>query len=197
MKKFVSIMLIIAIFAGVLLMFYFLNKPLKEMSRVQKEAAIAKILGRKPNLTDNTKTGVTQYRGKHVSFTYPASGVIYTQKLNGVPIEQTSLEYFSFDLSDPKLIFSMEVIQAAGSVTSLEDYPSVKLRQLQSNIYKQSSTDASGQMGLAFEKTGSSNLEKTGFFFLNGRVYSFSVQGNDLKAIQNLYNKIILSVKFL
>ena len=168
------------------------------MSKTEKEAAIAKILGRKPNLTDSIKTGDTQYKGKYVSFMYPAAGVIYTQRLNGAPVKQTNLEYFSFDLSDPKLIFSMEVVQTPGSVTSLEDYPSVKLRQLESNIYKQSQTEADNQTGFAFEKAGeASNSEKTGFFFLKGKIYSFSVQGSDLKAIEDLYNKIISGVKFL
>ena len=162
MKKFVLVMLFIAISVCLLSIFYFLNRPSKEMSKTEKEAAIAKILGRKPNLTDNIKTGDTQYKGKYVSFMYPAAGVIYTQRLNGVPVKQTNLEYFSFDLSDPKLIFSMEVVQTPGSVTSLDDYPSVKLRQLESNIYRQSKTEADNQTGFAFEKAGEASNSEIG-----------------------------------
>lgn len=197
MKKFILLLIVIAIATSVLLTFYYLNKPAKEMSEAEKQAAIAKILGRKPNITDNTKTGDTEYKGKYVSFIYPAAGVIYTQKLNGVPIEQTSLEYFSFDLSDPKLIFSMEVVQVPGSVTSLEDYPSVKLREIESNLYTKSNVSAADKKGIAFEKIDNNSFEKSVFFYLGDKVFSFTISGNDQKGINELYKKVTSSLKFL
>ena len=197
MKKFILLLVVIAVVTSVLLTFYYLNKPAKEMSEAEKQTAIAKILGRKPNMADNVKTGDTEYKGKYVSFIYPAAGVIYIQKLNGVPIEQTSLEYFSFDLSEPKLVFSMEVVQVPGSVTSLEDYPSVKLREIESNLYVKNNVAVGDKEGMVFEKTDNNSFEKSVFFYLGDKVFSFVISGNDQKGINDLYDKVISSLKFL
>lgn len=197
MKKIILVLLTIAIVISVSLTLYFLNKPAKELSKAEKEAAIAKILGRKPNLTNNTKTGDTQYKGKFVSFNYPAAAVIYIQKLNGVPVKQTNLEYFSFDLSDPKLTFSMEVVQVPVSVGSLEDYPAVKLREIESNLYLKSDILIGDKTGLVFEKNDNNKFEKSVFFYLSDKVFSLTISGSDQKGNEELYNKVIGSLKFL
>lgn len=197
MKKFVLIVLMIAIITVLVVVFLALNRSSKEMSEAEKQAAVAKILGRKPNITDNTKTGDTEYKGKYVSFIYPAAGVIYTQKLNGVPIEKTSLEYFSFDLSNPKLVFSMEVVQVPGSVLSIEDYPSVKLREVENNLYTKTAVSVGSKDGIVFEKQDNNSFEKSAFFYLGDKVLSFTVSGNDQKGIDELYNKVTAGLKFL
>lgn len=197
MKRFIILVLVVFLIVFIIITFLFLNHSPKNLSNAQKEAAIAKILGRKPNLTNNTKTGDTQYKGKYVSFTYPAAAVIYTQMLNGKPVEQTNLEYFSFDLSSPKLVFSMEVIQVSQSVQVLEDYPGVKLREIENDIYAKKEVSADDKNGLVFERISDNGFEKTAFFYLGGKIFSLTVSGSDQKTGEQLYMKVISSLKFL
>lgn len=198
MKKVIIVLLLIAIFIGALSAFYLLNKPSKEMSKLEKEAAIAKILGRKPNLTDkDVPTGDREFKGKYISFMYPAAATERKQLLNGEELPYTGLELFIFVLESPKLTANAEVIKAPQNITSLNDYPSVKLRQIQSNIYNQKDIFVGNTKGLSFDKQSASGFEKTGFFFLNDKIYSISIQSPDSKAAGELFDKIIASVKFL
>lgn len=198
MKKFIIALFLIAILASVFWLFYFLNKPLKEMSEAQKEAAIAKILGRKPNLsTKDAPTGNTEYKGKYILFSYPAGATIKKQMLNGQEVVYKGLELFMFGLENPKLNASIEVINAPENITSINDYPSVRLRQIQSNLYQDSDVFVGNEKGLAFTKQSSTGFEKTAFFFLKGKIYSFSLQSPDSKKLEEVFNDIIASVKFL
>jgi hypothetical protein len=70
------------------------------------------------------------------------------------------------------------------------------LRQSQKDIYKQTEVTVDNQNGLAFEKI-SGGIEKTAFFFVNNKIYTFAVSGSDQQNVTQLYNKIILSLKFL
>ncbi len=197
MKRPVILALIAVIFVFIAAVVVFLNRPVKNMSNSEKEAAIAKILGRKPNLTNNTITGDKEYKGKYVSFVYPASALIYTQKINGEPVKQTGLEYFSFDLDNPKIIFSMETVGVPDAVQSVEDYPGVKLREIENSLYIKNEVFVGGKKGFVFDKSSDNNFEKTAFFYFEGKVFSFTISGTDQKGIDNLYSKIISSLVFL
>lgn len=196
-KKIFAFLLILISIISVISLYIYLNYPLKVMSQTEKEAAIAKILGRKPNLTDNAPAGDVKYSGKYVSFKYPAGATIRKQLLNGQEVPYTGLERLIFKIENTKLTFYMEVIEAPANVTSINDYPSVKLRQIQSNVYSQSDVFVENVKGLLFEKQTTNSFETTGYFLLNDKIYSFSVQGPDPKAIKELLNKIISSAKFL
>lgn len=168
------------------------------MSEVEKEAAIAKILGRKPNLMGkNVPIGDVEFKGKYISFMYPAAATERKQLLNGEELSYTGLELFIFVLENPKLTANVEVINAPQNIISINDYPGVKLRQIQSNIYNQTDVFVGNARGLAFDKQTNSGYEKTGFFFLNNKIYSFSVQSPDSKAAEELFSKVIASLKFL
>lgn len=198
MKKVIAVLLLIAILAGIVSIFYFLNKPSREMSKQEKESAVAKILGRKPNFTaKDAPAGDAEFKGKYISFMYPAVATIRKQLLNGEELPYTGLELFLFSIESPKLSFSAEVLEAPKNVASLNDYPSVRLRQIQANLYDQKDVFVGNTKGLAFDKQSQTGFEKTGFFFLNNRIYSFSIQGSDSKAAGELFNKIIASLKFL
>jgi len=193
MKKILLAAFLIVILAWV---FVFLNFSPKPLSQNQKEQALTKILGRKPNLTDNTLKGNVMFKGKYVSFYYPAAAKIYITKLNGQVVNPTDLESLIFDLSSPKIAFFMEVVPVPITVQILNDYPGVKLRQIESNIYKQSQITAGGLNGLLFEKISNTGNEVTAFFYKNGKVYSFSSQGGDIKEVESLSENIIVTVKF-
>lgn len=198
MKKIVLIVLFLIIVLAGFSVFMVLNRSTKPLSEAEKQQALTKILGRKINLTEKVAPqGELQYKGKYVSFVYPASAKQIVPMINGKVQEKSGLDQFSFSFDSPSIYTFIEVIQANSNVLTLTDYPSVRLRQVQSEIYNQTSIAADNQQGLSFEKHDNSGFEKTAFFFVNGRIYSFSVMGGDLKAVEALFNKIILSVKFL
>lgn len=177
--------------------FILLTGPERKLTQAEKERALSKLLGRKVSLEDKkAPTGNIIYKGKYMSFSYPAVAIIYTQKLNGKPIKQTDLESFIYDLDSPKLTFYTEVTSSP-VIKSLADSPSVKLRQIESNLYSQSNVSAGGYEGLSFEKVTNLGNEKTAFFYVNGKIFSFSSQGSDINAVRDLLQKTLASLKFL
>jgi hypothetical protein len=127
---------------------------------------------------------------------YPAAAETVIPKLNGTPIPSQNLEdfYLSFG-SESHIDVAVTVIQASSVETTISDYPGVRLRQSEKDVYKQTEVTADNQHGLSFEKNDQS-IEKTAFFFINNKIYTFSVSGSDQKNVTELYNKIILSLKF-
>lgn len=196
-KKLLIATLVIITIIGLVFLYLFLNYPSKNLSDAEKEAAIAKILGRKPNLNDNTPQGDTEYKGKYIYFKYPQAAVIRKQLLNGQEVPYDGLERLIFKIESSKVTLYMEVIEAPVNVLSLSDYPSVKLRQIQSNGYVEQDVFVENIKGLSFEKQTTSSFEKTAFFILNRRIYSFSIQGPDAKEVEKVFNNIISSTKFL
>lgn len=196
-KKIFIAILIIVIITGLVSLYIFLNYPSNNMSEAEKEAAIAKILGRKPNLTDNTPVGDIEYKGKYIYFKYPAAAVIRKQLLNGQEVQYDGLERLILKIESSKITLYMEVIEAPVNITSINDYPSVKLRQIESSGYIEQDVFVEEVKGLSFEKQTTSSFEKTAFFILKGRIYSFSIQGPDAKEVEKLFNSIISSTKFL
>lgn len=197
MKKvftFAFFVIIALIFVAVYIV---INSTAKTLSEKEKENAITKILGRKPNLSDTAPQGNKVFKGKYVTFIYPAAAKIYAIRLNGQPVKQTNLENFIFDLDSPRRSYYMEVVAVPKTVQSVNDSPSVKLRQIEANIYTQSNISLGGLAGLSFEKKSNNGNELTAFFYKDGKVYSFSSQGNDIKAVRDLFDKIIATVKFL
>ena len=198
MKKFVFIILILIIILAGFSVFVVLNRSTKPLSEAEKQQALTKLLGRKINLTEKVAPqGDTQYKGPYTSFTYPASAKIITPIINGKIQEKPGLDQFSFSFDSPSIYAFIAVLKANANVLTLTDDPSVRLRQAQPEIYKQTSITTDKQQGLSFEKHDNSGFEKTAFFFVNGRIYSFSVMGGNLKSVEALFNKIVLSVKFL
>ena len=197
MRKIVIFIIILLLTLATVLLYIFLNYSPKELSQQEKEEAIAKILGRKPNLTDSSVKGDTIYNGKYIMFSYPAAANERKQLLNGKEVPYTGLEQFIFKLEAPKLTVYLEVINTPVNVSGLTDYPSVKLRQIQSNLYKEEEAFIENIKGLAFEKRDTTNFEKTGYFSYKGRIYSFSVQGPDAKAVREMFSKLTSTSKFL
>ena len=196
MKKIVFL----ALFIGILLIlfFVFVNTPSKGLTKQQQEQALTNILGRKPVLTDNSPTGNVTFKGKYVTFLYPAAARIYVLKINGqVKKDNWNLDSLNFDLDNPRATVLVTVSQAPSGVTSLDDYPSIKLRQIQPGLYQGKDITVANQSGLDFEKSDTSGFEETAFFYISGRIYVFSFQGSDKEGIEKLFNQIIASVKFL
>lgn len=198
MKRLLFVGFIICLIILAVFTYNMLNSAGKPLTDAQKYQALVKILGRKPNITDTTPKGNKIYRDKYTSFYYPASAVIYKYRDPNISKDASVLAIFSFDISNPRLIFNYSVIAYSNSIAKISDIPDVRLRQLQRNLYTQETVFADNKEGLAFEKQGETgNIEKSVFFFFGGKEYSFSIQGTDQKGVDNLYNLILAGIKFL
>jgi hypothetical protein len=198
-KRVLLIVALIFIAAFFVTSFIILNRPSKSLTKAEEQQALENILGRKVN-TEVTPPvlGNAQYQGKYVSFMYPKAAKEFIALSNGQPVKFNDLGHFSFDISDSNLHFFSQVL-VYPSIQSLSDYPGVRLRQSESDIYTQSSIVSSDkQDGLAFVNYDSqAGYQMTGFFLVGGKIYTFSVQGPDEQSVKDLFEKIIPTVKFL
>lgn len=199
MKKFIVLVLIVVIAIVSIVVFNIFNSSSKKLSTEEKEAALTNILGRKPNLNEKEAAkGNLQYKGKYVTLMYPARAKIYVLKVNGEEKKDNwNLDSLNFDLDDPHITVLVTVSNAPSSVTSITDYPSVKLRQTQPGMYQQKDITTDGKSGLLFGKQDNTGFEKTAFFYLNNKIYMFSFLGSDLMAINDIFKNIMATVKFL
>lgn len=196
MKKFIVLGLIIVV---IIVAFSILNRPSKTLSTQEKETALTNILGRKPILDEKeVAKGNVQYKGKHITFLYPAKAKIYVLKVNGeVKKDNWNLDSLNFDLDNPRITVLITVSNAPESVKDITGYPSVKLRQIQPGMYHQKGITIDGHSGLEFDKQDNAGFEKSAFIYFDGRIYFFSVSGSDVSAIEDLFKNITSSVKFL
>ncbi len=198
MKKWIVIGvigLILIISGGIA--FYLLSLPPKEtMSKAAKEEAVTKLLGRKAQLdADNIPQGNTEYTGKYVSFTYPAKALIYEYKDPSFASNSSRLEDFSFDIKEPKIVFNMQIISNSSQIATIDDHPSVKLRDLRSYEYKKSDITAGNMKGRAFYKK-ENGAEKTGFVLNKDKIFSISITGTSSDEVEKLFDAVISTVKF-
>jgi len=196
MKKKLLIIVSIVIALIIVVVFSILNRSTATLSEKEKEQALSKILDRPVVLKEKyIPIGDVAYKGKYMTFLYPASAVKYVQTINGKPIKKSDMEYFNFDMDNPKMYIVIEVTQASFG-SRIIDNSGVRMRQVDTS-YKQTKIVADGQNGLAFEKMADNSFEKTGFFLIGGKLYSFSIQSVDPKGAGDLFTKLILSLKFL
>jgi hypothetical protein len=198
MKKIFYFVIALILVIAAISAFLVLNRTTKTMSKAESEAALAKMLGRKPNLdVKDAPTGNVAYNGKYVYLMYPAMAKIYTYRDPGSLTDKNMVENFSFDIADPRLIFNLGVSQNPDSVMSLDDISAVRLREDKSRGYQQAEASVDGQKGLTFTRSDQQQSEKTGIFMVNGKTYSISVTGNDTKEVANLFDNVIKSLRFL
>lgn len=200
MKKKIAIaILIIIAFIAVISVYIFLNWPVKSLSTAEKEVALTNILGRKPNLNEKQSAkGNLEFKGNTVSFLHPAAGSIFVHRVDGkIQKDNWNLDSFSFDLDDPRTKILVTVSQAPSDVTSINDYSGVRLRQLQFEVYLQKDVLVDSHSGFVFSRQDNSGFEKTAFFYFKNRIYIFSIIGNDLKSVEDVYKTVIQSAKFL
>jgi hypothetical protein len=187
----------ITFFAILVAIFFILDRPAKTLSESQKQEALTNILGRKPNLNNGKQlAGNIDYKGKHVSFSYPARARIYNS--TGIFLDKNSnyVENFSFDISIPRLIFTLAVKRNDTNISNFSDISDVKLRQLPSMGYGQKDLEVDGEKGIVFEKQGD-NPEITAFFIVKDKIYSFVVTGSDFRDVEKLFNDLEKTIKFV
>lgn len=139
---------------------------------------MTKILDRAPILDAKAPRTWKTYNGKYASFSYPSDATIYK---NNTP--ESVLESFSAGTVSPRVNLTVQ----AASGDSLDTYPAVALRRGDSS-YKEVSS-------FVFEKD-SSGAEKSGFFEKDGKIYSIVVSGYQLSDVEEIYSKVVDSVRF-
>lgn len=199
MKKYIILALILVAVIISIVVFNIVNSTPKSLSQIEKETALTSILGRKPNLNEKAVAkGNVQYKGKYVTLMYPARAKIYVLKVNGeVKRDNWNLDSLNFDLDDPHITVLVTVSSAPSDFTSINDYPSVKLRQVQPGMYHQKEFIIDHHSGFVFDKQDNTGFEKTAFFYLDHKIYVFSFQGSDIMETENIFKTIMATVKFL
>jgi hypothetical protein len=195
LSRVILIILLILVAAICLVVFLVLNHSAKSLTQAEKEAALTNILGRQPILTNNEPTGTVQYKGKYATFSYPAKAVVYTYKDPNIVKNKSELEMFSFDINNPRLIFNFSVSDNSGSIADAKDISGAIFRENQVNGYSQSELSINGAKGPVFAKQGA-QAEKTGFWLVNNKLYTFSVTGSDYEEVVNLFDAITASLEF-
>ena len=196
MKKWILISVLILLLAGSGIAFYILSLPPKDsLSNGFKEEAVTRLLGRKAQLNPEVKTGNTQYKGKYISFKYPAKALIYAYRENSTSSTSASLEDFSFDIKQPKLVFNMTGVSKTSNSSTIEDYPAVRLRLQRSYEYTKSTFTMDKMRGVAFFKKENGG-EKSGFILNDGKIYTISITGTSGREVEKLFSNIIATVSF-
>ena len=197
MKKWILVGIGIVLLLAGGVSFYILSLPPKEtLSNEFKEKAVSKLLGRKAQLTNTPeKTGNTTYKGKYITFDYPAKAIIYTLKDPNFASSSSLLEDFSFDIKSPRIVLNLAVLQNNHRLASVEDNPGVKFRQTSPGQYKDVSKPIDGYIGKIYERSDE-NPEKTAFFIVHDHIYTIAITGNSFDDVRSVADSIFSSVKF-
>lgn len=175
--------------------FYFLSQPPKEkLSNEFKEKAITQLLGRKAQLDDDSPTGEIEYKGKSITFKYPARALKYEFREKSSSTNSAALDDFSFDIKEPKMVFNLLVLPNSSNLTTIEEYPAVRLRESRLYEYRKSVGNLSTIKGVVYAKEDN-GAEKSGFWLVDDKIYSIAITGVDLDAVSVLFDSILASSK--
>ncbi len=164
------------------------------LTQTEKEAAIAKLLGHQPILSNNPRHNIwIEHRGKYVSFAYPQAATVYRDTVN--PPDKNSLESFVFQQESPRYFFVTEVLDPT-NVETYNDIPSVLLRRNNKNQYTETSMALQNVTFPVFTKTQQNVVEKTAFILANGKEYTFSITSANPDVI-SIFDRVMASVKIL
>lgn len=195
-KKLASYSVIVILAAVLGFTFYKFSQPSKTgISDELKEKAVSNLLGRKAEFSDTTPKGDKIFKGKTITFEYPAKAVVYEYRENSTSTESASLEDFSFDIKEPKLVFNLRVSHK-GETKSVEDLPAVRLRESRLYEYKKAQNKLGDVNGVVYTKYANGG-EKTGFWIAQGNIFTISVTGSNTEAIEELFKQILSSSEIL
>lgn len=163
------------------------------MTKAQKEAAVAKILGRKAQLdVVANKEGNVLYDGKHISFQYPAAATIY-EFSTPLATGSSMIERFEFDLKSPKVYSLVQVSNNTANFASAGEISAAMLRHTQPNLYKEDEVGLGDVKAKVFVKK-EDGAEKSYFWIYKNKMYSFVFTGPDLSSIEEQSKKVISTI---
>lgn len=196
MKKLLLLLVLVLLLSVLGISFYILSQPPKEkLSEEFKEKAITELLGRKAQLEDNALQGETSYDGKYIKFDYPSKALVYKFRETSTTSTSSTIEDFSFDIKQPKLVFNMTVRPNDSNISSIDDLPAVKLREARIYEYKKSIFEIDRVSGVAYFKK-ETGAEKSGFVLSTDKVYSFSITGVEAEEVEKLFDRVISTSTF-
>lgn len=192
MKKIFLVLIIL--FVSMSFIFYLKKTYSPPVSEKEKQEKLAKILGRNPVLSEKEiAKGNVVYNGKYMNFLYPARAKIYTYRDRDYADSKENLESFSFDIENPRIVFTAQVASNSSNLTLLTDIPGVRVREMRSD-YKKEEISKGSNNGLVF--VNHDTPEKTAFFIINKRIYSFAVTGNNFSEVQNVFSTVSENLEF-
>jgi len=158
------------------------------LSQKSKNRALIELLGRNPHLsTDKTPTTWNLHKSKYIEVSYPSWAKIY-ERDDQKAIQNGNLDNFSFYLPD---IHITGVISVVNFNSVLSEFPGVNLRLSQKDIYtlvKNSTEEAD------FTKDADT-YQRTSFLKGNGEVVSIAITGYSKENVENIFNKLLSSLK--
>jgi hypothetical protein len=194
MKKILIACLLVLIIVGGVGFYIFSQPSGNNLSDEFKKDALTKLLGRQVKLTDDTPQGDVEFDGEYISFRYPAKAIAYTYRETSTSSKSATLEDFSFDIKEPKLVFNYAVHQNNSNLSTISDFPAVKLRETRLYEYEKGSFEIDNASGIYYFKK-ENGPEKSGFLLLDGKIYSISITGTSANDVDNLFNSIVSSSK--
>jgi hypothetical protein len=199
LKKALTLTLLCLIIVSLVSAFLLLNRTASPLSEAEKKKVLQKLSGAQAGLVQRVALkGYKTYNGKFYSFSYPAAGLKYDPKNSQ---NQDILEEFSFQIKDfPKVYFYSEVKTAQWYLKTIADYSGISFRLSNPTVYTKKTISINGQSGLVFIKSNLSDsevFEKTAYFLVNKKIYSFTCQSADEQVNEEIFNRLLASVKFL
>lgn len=155
-----------------------------------KQGDLQQVLGREiRNTPTQTPRGETKYRGRYMTFNYPARAWVHEIKQD-VP---GMLERVNMEVDIPRLSIVAAAIETKEK--KLEDVPGVKMRRQQPEIYSERQVIVGVEKNPVFSKLD--GTEKTVFVIYHERLYTLSVTGIEADAVEQLWGEILPTFHFL
>lgn len=171
-----------------------LSPAVPPLSQEQKKQAFENILGRDVRETKNIPQGEKVYKGKYFSLSYPAYAKIYERKNPNITNNKNLLEFFRLDSENPKLKF-VAMVSSGDGLARLEELSGVRSRK-QNKQYIEMPLVVDGTTGILFIKA-IDGVERSSFFLMDGKSYSFVITGVDANALEKIYQQIMKSLQLL
>lgn len=196
-KKLFIFLIFVGLIVGGVISYIALNATPEKLTDEEREQAVADILGRKPNLNPDVKTGDTSYESEYISFEYPAQAVQYDYVDEGKENNSTEVDSFSFDIENPRLILNYTAVERPDT-SSLDDIPAVKLREDTTRGYEKEEVLVDSVTAFSFSKPGGGSIkaEKSVFILSGGVLYSISITGSHIDDVDELFEQVINSTRF-
>lgn len=194
MKKKIIIIVFFILFAGgIVYILAVINRPSENrLTKEVRSQALSKILGRKAVLEVKPQQSWIQYTGKYVEFSYPQSAQIVPKETP--TLKNVILEFFEFTISDPRTNFGYQVSNVQ-QLANIEEYSGIALRRAQPGTYHEIVVpQLEGTSGIGFVKTDS-GYEKTAFYIIDKKVYTFSARGADSETVDSLFTHVFATIK--
>jgi hypothetical protein len=173
MKKVVAGLAVAGLVAGGIKFWQYAAAP--PVSRSKQEDLQQVLGGRAPRNPTAVPTGEIRYAGKYMSFEYPAKAQVYPLP----PAGEGILERVDLEIKNPRL--TVVAVVMPGTQRSLDEVSGVRMRKNKADIY------AEEQTGVFAKRDGK---EKTAFVLSGGRLYTFSITGDDARELAKLWSLV-------